>query len=201
MPKVVIPVYFDYASTLCYIAWRIVAELEAEMDFAALWKGVPIALRDYRDRPGRPLGPVELGKVRSVVAETGIAVEPPAVWIDSGRALEGSELAREANLFGPYHAAVFRAAFEDRRDIGDLKVLAAIVREIGMDAERFVDDLGRGRMAPLIAENRREADEFSALGYPTFMLGDFPLIGIQPKETMRMLFGRFIARRLAEPQA
>jgi len=28
MPKIVIPVYFDYASTLCYIAWRIVGQLE-----------------------------------------------------------------------------------------------------------------------------------------------------------------------------
>jgi len=96
---------------------------------------------------------------------------------------------------------VFKAAFEDRSEIGDVKLLAAIAREIGMDAARFVDDLERGRMAPRIAENRREADEFSALGFPTFMLGDFPLTGIQPKETMRMLFGRYIARRMAEPHS
>jgi hypothetical protein len=43
--------------------------------------------------------------------------------------------------------------------------------------------------------------EFSALGYPTFILGDFPMIGIQPIESMRLLLGRFIRQRTEEPQA
>lgn len=82
MPKIVIPVYFDYASTLCYVAWRIVGQLERELGFTALWKGVPIALRNYRTRPGLPLGPLEVGRIRNVAVETGIAVEPPPRWLD-----------------------------------------------------------------------------------------------------------------------
>ncbi|HVB80846.1 MAG TPA: DsbA family protein, partial [Candidatus Binataceae bacterium] len=124
MPKIVIPVYFDYASTLCYIAWRIVGQLERELGFAALWKGVPIALRNYRTRPGLPLGALELERIRNVAAETGIAVEPPARWLDSDKALQGSELARESGAFAAYHDAVFRTAFEQRADIGDLDVLS-----------------------------------------------------------------------------
>ena len=56
-------------------------------------------------------------------------------------------------------------------------------------------------MAARIAANKIEADRFSALGYPSFILGDFPLTGIQPIESMRMLLARFIERRAAEPQA
>ncbi len=201
MRKIVIPIYFDYASTLCYVAWRIVGELERELGFAALWKGVPIALRNYRNRPGRLVGARERGKIRNVAAETGIAVEPPARWLDSKPALEGSELAREAGVFGAYHDAIFRAAFEERADIGALDVLSAIAARAGLDAARFRDALERGAMAARIAENKREADRFSALGYPTFMLGDFPLIGIQPIETMRMVLKRFIEMREAEPGA
>src|SRR6266403_1347935 len=52
MGRVRIPIFFDYASTLCYIAWRIVRELESELGFEALWKGVPIAQRDFRAKPG-----------------------------------------------------------------------------------------------------------------------------------------------------
>src|SRR5258705_11249312 len=44
MARLRIPIFFDYASTLCYIAWRIVRELEGELGFEALWKGGPIAL-------------------------------------------------------------------------------------------------------------------------------------------------------------
>jgi predicted DsbA family dithiol-disulfide isomerase len=201
MPQIVIPIYFDYASTLCYIAWRIVGQLEGELGFASLWKGVPIAQRTSRSRAGLPLEESELARIRDVVAETGVAVKPPARWLDSGKALEGSELAREAGAFSAYHGAIFRAAFEEEIDIGDLDALTAIAERIGIDPVRFRNEVARGEMASRVAANRAEADSFSALGYPSFILGDFPLIGIQPIETMRMLLARFIERRAAEPQA
>src|SRR5216683_5618731 len=148
MPKVVIPIYFDYASTLCYVAWRIVRELEGELGFTALWKGVPISLRDHSARPGNSLGPIERIKVMNVVAETGIQVAPPDMWIDSDAALQGSELAREAGVFTPHHETVFRAAFEERLDIARLDVLGEIAAAAGMDGERFRGDIVSRRMGP-----------------------------------------------------
>lgn len=202
MARIVIPIYFDYASTLCYIAWRIVDQLEKELGFTPLWKGVPIARpRSSQSRAGKALSPAELNRVLAVAEETGIDVTPPSRWIDSRAALQGSELAREANLFGTYHEMVFRAAFEQRRDIGQMDVLADLGEEAGMNRERFRADIEAGRMATRLAEHKLEADRFSAVGYPTFMLGDFPLIGIQPIETMRMLIERFIEKRESEPQA
>ena len=200
MAKTVIPIYFDYASTLCYVAWRIVGQLERELGFTALWKGVPIALRNYRTRPGLPLGPHELGRIRNVAAETGIAVEPPARWLDTDKALQGSELAREADAFAAYHDAVFRATFEQRADIGNLDLLSAIAARAGLDRAHFRDE-SSGAGWPRDRRNKAEADHFSALGYPSFILGDFPLTGIQPIESMRMLLARFLERRAAEPQA
>jgi predicted DsbA family dithiol-disulfide isomerase len=201
MPRVVIPIYFDYASTLCYVAWRIVREIEDELGFEALWKGVPIVLRDFRTRAGRSLTAQERNKVMAVAAETGVPVTPPEQWLDSRDALEGAELAREAGVFNRYHEAVFRAAFEERRDIARAEVLDQIARSAGMDPERFLSDLSSRRMAPRLEQWRREADQFSALGYPAFMLGDFPMVGIQPADTMRLLLGRYIRMRQSEPQA
>ena len=196
-----IPIYFDYASTLCYIAWRIVHELEAELGFEAMWKGVPIALRDHRAKAGRTLGELERQKVLMVAAETGIPVAPPSQWIDSTAALEGSEVARDAGVFRAYHDAVFRAAFEDRSDIAQPAVLDALAERAGLDAAQFRAVLESRAMAPRIEAYRREADEFSALGYPTFILGDYPLIGIQPIATMRQVIARFMQQRTSEPQA
>src|SRR5208337_4250288 len=99
MSRIRIPIYFDYASTLCYIAWRIVSELEGELGFESLWKGVPISLRDFKARAGSELGPREYQKVIMVAAETGIRVAPPKTWINSDAALMGAELAREAKVF------------------------------------------------------------------------------------------------------
>jgi predicted DsbA family dithiol-disulfide isomerase len=198
---ITIPIYFDYASTLCYIAWRIVRELEAELGFETMWKGVPIALRDHRAKAGRTLGELERQKVLMVAAETGIPVAPPAQWIDSTAALEGSEVARDAGVFRIYHDAVFRAAFEDRVDIAQPSVLDAIAAQAGLDIAGFRAAVDSRSMAPRIEAHRHEADEFSALGYPTFILGDYPLIGIQPIETMRQVIARFMQQRTSEPQA
>jgi predicted DsbA family dithiol-disulfide isomerase len=201
MGRLRIPIYFDYASTLCYIAWRIVTPLEDELGFEALWKGVPIATRDFRAKPGRVLGELERQKVLFVAAETGVRVAPPSSWIDSIPALHGSEVARDAGVFRAYHDAVFRAAFDDGADIADPKVLDAIAERAGLDRLKFRAALASGLMSARLDEHKREADEFSALGYPTFILGDFPMIGIQPVESMRLLLGRFIRQRAEEPQA
>ncbi|HVN28963.1 MAG TPA: DsbA family protein [Candidatus Binataceae bacterium] len=199
MERVVIPIYFDYASTLCYIAWRIVSELENEMGFESLWKGVPISLRDFKTRAGSQLGPREHQKVIMVATETGIRVTPPKIWINSDAALMGAELAREAKVFPAYHAAVFRATFEQDLDISNLEMLGDIAHRAGMDRERFLDDLRTERTASRIADNKREADDLAALGYPTFILGEFPLIGIQPKETMRLIIARYMRQREENP--
>ncbi|MGO9450097.1 MAG: DsbA family protein [Candidatus Binataceae bacterium] len=201
MARIVVPIYFDYASTLCYIAWRIVRELEPQLDFQPLWKGVPIALRDHRTSAGRTLTELERQKVLMVAAETGIPVAPPREWIDSTAALEGSEVARDAGVFVAYHDAVFRAAFQERADIAQPAVLDSIAERAGMDRALFRADLNAHRMATRIDEYRREADEFSAFGYPTFILGDYPMIGIQPASTMRLVLARFIQQRQTEPQA
>ena len=201
MGPIRIPIFFDYASTLCYIAWRIVGPLEDELGFEALWKGVPIASRDFRAKPGRALGERERQKVLFVAAETGIRVAPPPIWIDSTLALQGSEVARHVGVFPAYHDAVFHAAFDDGANIADRSVLEELAQRAGIDSTRFRDALESGAIAERIDQNKREADEFSALGYPTFILGDFPMIGIQPIESMRLLLGRFIRQRAEEPQA
>jgi len=201
MASVVIPIYFDYASTLCYVAWRIVAELRQELDFEPLWKGVPIQWRNHASRPGNALGTVERAKIATVIAETGIEVTAPNSWIDSEAALMGSELARQAGVFDQFHDRVFRGAFELGLDISHPGRLAEISAAAGMDTTAFRQALDRRLTAPLLIENKSEADRFSALGYPTFMLGEFPLIGIQPKPTMRLLLDRFLNHRRSAPHA
>jgi predicted DsbA family dithiol-disulfide isomerase len=201
MAQIVIPIYFDYASTLCYIAWRIIGELKLELDFEPLWKGIPIQWRNHASRPGNALGTVERVKIATVIAETGVQVTPPDCWIDSEAALMGSELAREAGVFEPFHDKVFRSAFELGLDISHLDRLAEIAAAVGMDSEAFRQGIQWRLTASCLMENKSEADRFSALGYPTFMLGEFPLIGIQPKETMRLLLARFLSQRRSAPQA
>jgi len=52
--------------------------------------------------------------------------------------------------------------------------------------------LQAGTFTARVKETEAEAATFGVVGYPTFMLGAFPLIGIQPDETMRLLLQRYI---------
>lgn len=201
MPRIIIPIYFDYASTLCYVAWRIVSELQMELEFEPLWKGVPIRWRSSASAPGKALGAAERAKIATVIAETRVQVTPPERWIDSEAALLGAELARQAGVFELFHECVFRSAFELGLDISNLDQLTEIAARANLNVDAFRQGIRRRVAAGHLLENKSEADRFSALGYPTFLLGEFPLIGIQPKETMRLLFTRFLCRRRVELQA
>jgi 2-hydroxychromene-2-carboxylate isomerase len=201
MASIVIPIYFDYASTLCYVAWRIVRELEQELEFTPFWKGVPIRWRSRASVPGNVLGTLERAKIATVIAETGVHVTPPEHWINSDIALMGSELARDVGAFDLFHHAVFQGAFELGVDISHPERLAEIAAEAGMDSRSFLDGIERRLTACRLVDNKSEADHFSAIGYPTFMLGEFPVIGIQPKDTMRRLLDRFLRQRRVAPHA
>ncbi|MGH9429710.1 MAG: hypothetical protein ACRD2L_25780, partial [Terriglobia bacterium] len=58
----------------------------------------------------------------------------------------------------------------------------------------FETALKESRFTTRVKETEEEARTFQVVGYPTFMLGAFPLIGIQPAETMRLLIQRYVEK-------
>lgn len=199
MTPVRIPIYFDYASSLSYIAKRVTAQLDGRLDVEWLWKGVHIARRHAGWKNGEMIGDDARGKIVRVSRETGVPLRIPATWLDSRAALEGAEFARDRGHFAAYHDAVFAAAFEDGRDIGDRQVLRELAERAGLPAAEFDAALDSGALADRVVQTEREATRFGVVGYPTFLLGEFPLIGIQPAETMRLLIQRHIDKAREQP--
>jgi hypothetical protein len=58
---------------------------------------------------------------------------------------------------------VFRAAFEERLDIGSLDLLQELAARVGMDRARFRTDIERGAMADQLAERRVISFSLSAV--------------------------------------
>jgi len=112
----------------------------------------------------------------------------------------GSELARRASAFELFHEGVFRAAFELRHDISNLTS-----RRHRRGCRYGCSGLPPGYSASTdgqrVMENKSEAERFSALGFPDFMLGSIHLSGFSPKRPCRLLFERFLAQRCSTPQA
>ena len=191
---VIVPVYFDYASSLCYIAWRIAAQLEAELDVRVRWRPVHIAAQYPEWKPGTLLDGDTRATIERVAHETGVALHIPARWLDSRAALEGVVFAEECGRVAAYQHEIFSAAYERGDDIGDRTVLVRAAVAAGLPMGRFMEFVATRRAAPQLAAIRSEAQRLGVVGYPTFLLGEFPLSGIQPIETMKLLMARHIER-------
>ena len=192
MSNVIIPIYYDYASSLCYIAKKVMEQLHGKLEIELLWKGVQISRRHQGWKNGEMIGDEAKGKIFRIAKETGVTLQVPNRWLDSSYTLEGAEFAREYGKFAEYHEAVFQAVFEKGKDISDLPTLLGIAEDMEFSQSEFEHALQTGAFTTHVKETESEAAAFNVVGYPTFMLGTFPLIGIQPAETMRLLIQRYV---------
>ena len=115
MANVKIPVYYDYASSLSYIAKRVMEQLSGQLAIELLWKGVNIARRHKGWKNGEVVGDDAKGKIVRISRETGVPLRIPAKWLDSAHALEAAEFAKDHDLFAAYHEAVFVARLRKGR--------------------------------------------------------------------------------------
>jgi len=192
MANVTIPLYYDYASSLCYVAKKVMEQLAGQLEIELLWKGIQISRRHPGWKNGEMIGDEARGKIFRVARETGVTICVPDRWVNSAYALEGAEFAREQGQFIAYHDAVFVAAFEEGKDIGDSSLILSLADRIGLSTTRLEQAFNTETFTARVKENEAEAATFDIVGYPTFLLGEFPLIGIQPAETMRLLIQRYI---------
>ncbi len=194
MANVKIPLYYDYASSLSYIAKRVMQQLDGQLEIDLLWKGVQIARRHKGWKNGEMIGDEVKGKIVRISRDTGVPLRIPAKWLDSSYALQGAEFAKDHNLFPEYHEAVFAAAFEKSKDIGELTTLLGIAEQVGLSGTALESALLSGNLTKRVDDTEQQAATFGVVGYPTFMLGEFSLIGIQPAETMRLLIQRYVKK-------
>ncbi len=194
MAHVKIPLYYDYASSLSYVAKRVMQQLDGRLEIDLVWKGVQIARRHKRWKNGEMIGDEVKGKIVRISRDTGVPLRIPPKWLDSSYALQGAEFAKDQNLFPEYHEAIFVAAFEHSKNIGELTTLLGIAEQVGLSGAALESALRSGNLAKRVDDTEQEAKTFGVVGYPTFMLGEFPLIGIQPAETMRLLIQRYVEK-------
>jgi 2-hydroxychromene-2-carboxylate isomerase len=192
MTRLSIPVYYDFASTISYVAHRVMAGLAAEVDALGLdleWRAIDMVVI-----AGWPRGVVVEGPRREnalrVARDLGVVARMPAYWIDSrpaacvARALAGTP--REI----AWRERVWSAVFEEGRDIGAEGEIDRLAADLALDVAGLVDEAALVRLET----DTRAARAEEVTGVPTFDLG-FPLGGIQEPATMLNLFTRWAANR------
>ncbi|MCZ6843973.1 MAG: DsbA family protein, partial [SAR324 cluster bacterium] len=85
------------------------------------------------------------------------------------------------------HDALFRAYFVETRNIGSTEVLLEVVDKVGLDREQAGRVLGERSFSGAIDEDWQRSMSAGVTGVPTFVAGEFSVVGAQTYETLQTL--------------
>ena len=167
-------------------------QLEREYRVRVTWS--PFELHPETPAEGRPRRPREgESPVEAAARSAGLIMRIPPFIANSRLALEAAEFARDegADASARLHHAVFRAYFEEGRNIGDPDVLVTIGRAQGLDGDRLRDALAERRYRERVDAAIQWAAGHSLTSTPTFVLDNrLAVVGAQDYELFESLMQR-----------
>jgi predicted DsbA family dithiol-disulfide isomerase len=181
-PKLI--VYSDYICPFCYIGKRRVDRLKEEIDVDVDW-------RSFELRPGTPEEGIPRERktvsdsVKRLAEEVELDFKPRSTISNSKLSFKTGEFTKTKDKFEEYHEAVFKAYFQEGKNIGDINVIEEIIAEIGLDKKEFGDYLKSNIAGEILEKHKREAMEEGIYAVPTFIVGNKMIIGAQPYETLK----------------
>ena len=102
-------------------------------------------------------------------------------------ALEAAEYAKEQAKFDQFHLAIFKAYWEESRNIGLRSVLRDVAEKCGLDGDELEYRLDEGRYAERVDRQNEEAKAFDINGIPAYIVGGYLIEGAQPYDNFQRL--------------
>lgn len=186
-----VAVVLDYVCPFCFLAEFPLRRAVEGRDVTVEW--MPFELRP---EPAPTLRPEEdyltstwRRSVYPLAEGMGVPITLPSVSPQpySRLAFEGLHHARARGLAGAYNDRVFRAFFQEDRDIGDPDVLADLAAGIGLDAEAFRRDLRDGMHREAHREALKAARALGVTAVPTFVVNGRAFTGLPRGDRLERL--------------
>ncbi|HVA92877.1 MAG TPA: DsbA family protein [Chloroflexota bacterium] len=178
-------VYYDFASSFCYIARAIVQRLVESRGVSVTW--LPFEVIDYLPPKGAmPQNPAfvrrgEAARAQRLAEHYGLTLHARERLLNSNLALCAVEHVREATGdAGPVdriHGALFDAFYRDQRDIGSLATILDIAVEMGL-LDGLEAALRSERFKERVAQSRVDAHAKGIVAVPTWLSHDYGIVGI-----------------------
>ena len=125
--------------------------------------------------------------VHPMAERLGVLMRKPPVRPRSRLAHEAAMWARREGRFEEMNTALFRAFFEDGRDIGDRVVLGDMAESIGLDKGSLIRSLESHEQLNTVLQDEATAARYGLTGVPAFVAGGAVLFGVQPKSGLEEL--------------
>jgi predicted DsbA family dithiol-disulfide isomerase len=192
MTTLEVPVHFDFASSICFVAHRVAnrfAPKLAELEISLRWTPVDLTRIIAVERGDAAPAPARENAER-VARELSVPLVMPPRWIDSRMANAAAILCETTGREDALRERIFSAHFERGQPLEDGDALAPLLSELGLSfcTEGWDEALGE------LAERTERARHQQVTGVPTFMFGTWPFGGIQEEHTMNLVFERFASR-------
>jgi predicted DsbA family dithiol-disulfide isomerase len=165
-------VFEDYACPFCYLAEAALSRLRRE--HAVTVESAAFELRP----PGTPLPSMDEPWLREqwerlvAPAAASLGLEPrfPPLPVRTRKAHEAAAYARSEGAFAPLHEAVYRAYWEEGRDIGRIDVLVGIGESVGLEPWALKVALDIDQWTEQVSRDRALSAQLGVTGVPAYVL-------------------------------
>ena len=130
--------------------------------------------------------------LKSYADEAGLVMRRPPLTPYSMYALEATEYAKEQELFDPFHRGLYRAFWEDSKDIGDLSVIRDVAEGTGLDWPSLEQRLESRYYEEKVMRQYREAMDLGINGIPGFVIGKYMFTGAQGYDVFKAVVERVL---------
>jgi predicted DsbA family dithiol-disulfide isomerase len=179
-------VFTDFVCPWCYLSTPRVEKLERNFEIDVKWLFFPL----------HPATPTEGLLLKDLFAGRGMDLNAVHARLKNLMDAEGlqfnqrthtynSRLAQElAKAFDSIRDALYKAYFEDDKNIGDFEVLVGIAESAGISAAAVRRVLTERTFKDAVDADWEQARQYGITGVPSFVAGDQILVGAQPYDIL-----------------
>jgi 2-hydroxychromene-2-carboxylate isomerase len=171
--------WYEFASTYSYLSAMRIGALAEAAGVTVIWK--PLLLGPIFRAQGWDTSPFNIypakGKymvrdMERLAAARGLPFALPSPFPQNSLHAARLALLGHAEGWGVgFTRAVFAAEFAERADIGAKRVLAAILKRLGLDAEALLARSETPENKQRLRQQTEEAQELGIFGAPSFLVG------------------------------
>jgi len=126
--------------------------------------------------------------MQRLAGQVGLTLRSHDRLINSRPALQAAEFARDTGHFRPMHHELFKAYWDEQRDVSNLDVLREVGQRVGLDLEAMAEAVTTDRYGPTLDARRQEAEDLMISGIPAHVVGDrYLVMGAQPYDVFERL--------------
>ena len=195
LKRPVVVVYSDNICPFCTVGARRLKKLQQEMDFDTEWRAFEIHPETPKEgaKTTDHFSEYDIDRMKKHIEHFGRDVDMKLngkILANSKLSLAANEFSKQSGKFSEFQDAIFKANFEEGKNIGDIDVLLDIAEEVGLARQELRRYLADEKNLRAIDESSAKAIELGITGVPSFILKGEMTVGAQPIEVLKKFIER-----------